>query len=165
MYVVQVHTGRGQPFVVHHLQNVEDVIENARLLGEGWKSLSDSTSARCDVSWIDFLNRVMRIAIAGDEFGAVMVFKSKNEKPLGFMVIFDDSEGKDRRSAFIYAGYSNGKYADAPVASMTYVQDWARQHGFTALRTQTRRINGAAMRLFRKKLGFRPLAMIFEKTL
>jgi hypothetical protein len=162
MYSTLVHTGNGQPFVAEHLQTAEEVLANVELLQEGWKSLRDPKSARVEVSWNVFFREVLRCACGREEAGTVVLFKSKNLKPLGFMVLFDDSGLCDKRRLHIFAGYSNGKYLNAPVASLVYVKHWAKEHGYEIVSAQTGRINGAAMRLFRKKLGFRPLAMLFE---
>lgn len=162
MYSVQVQTGRGQPFVVEHLQGVDDVIANVELINEGWAALRDPSVARVDETWDDFFKVVLRCACALEGVATVVLYKSKNLKPLGYMVLLDDSDSSDRHSLFIYWGYSNGKYLGAPEAGLQYVKHWAAQHGYKTVRAQSRRINGAAMRLFRKKLGFKPLAMIFE---
>ena len=163
MYSMLIHPVRGQPFLVEHLENVDDVIENAPFLNEGWRALSDPTVARCDVEWSGFMQIVIRAAC--EPGGTVVMFKSKNRKPLGYMVLLDDSESPTKRGLFIYFGFSNGKYEGAPEASMDYVKSWAKDHGYMFLTAQTRRINGASMRLFKRKLGFKPKAMVFETKL
>lgn len=163
MYSTLVQPVRGQPFIVEHLTSVDDVIDNAPFLNEGWRALSNPMVARCDVGWDGFMRVVMQAACTNA--GTVVVFKSKNHKPLGYMVLVDDSESEKVRSLFIYFGFSNGKYEGAPEASIEYVKSWAKQQGYVRLGAQTRRINGASMRLFKKKLGFRPKAMVFETTL
>jgi hypothetical protein len=163
MYSTLVHPVRGQPFLVEHLDCIEDVIENAEFLNEGWRALSDPSGARCDMDWNGFMHIVMQATCTG--IGTVVMFKSKNRKPLGYMVLLDDTEAKDSPGLFIYFGFSNGKYEGAPEASIDYVKTWAKGKGFKYLRAQTRRINGASMRLFKKKLGFKPKAMVFETTL
>lgn len=161
---MQMQVGR-QPFKVKLLRTLEDVQEYGPFLTEGWQALKDPSRARCDIDLWDFFQRVVYIACGPKEAGAVIVFLSKNNKPLGFMVLQDNSESLSRRTVLIYAGYSNGRYAGAPEASIEYVEKWAREQGYHEVQAQSRRINGAAMRLFKRKLGFSPVSMTFRKAL
>ena len=163
MFSVLTHPVRGQVFVVEHLESVDDVIENAVFLNEGWRALSSPAGARCNTVWNNFMRVIMDSACTDN--GAVVMFKSKNKKPLGYMVLTKMQDEDDTPGLFLYFGFSNGKYEGAPEASMGYVRAWARDKGYKFIQAQTRRINGASMRLFKKKLGFKPKAMIFETTL
>jgi hypothetical protein len=154
----------GQPFLVRHLRTVEEILEASEFLHEGYLSLCDPARARLFVSWEEYFQRVMHTAIS-PAAGTVVLFSSKNDKSLGYMVLIEDSESRHRRTVMIYAGYSNGRFAAASEASMAYVQRWAKAQGFVELHANSYRINGAAMRLFRKKLGFTPLSVVFKKDL
>lgn len=154
-----------QEYKVKHLTNVEDVIRWGEFLHEGWEAFRKPDKARCDIAFSDFMRQVFHIACGPPTFGFVAVYTSKNDKPLGFTVVLDDSEGWEKRTATILYAYSNGKYAAASTAAVEYIEKWARQRGFAALHTQGRRLNGAAMRFYRKKLGFQPVSIVFQKEL
>ena len=64
-----------------------------------------------------------------------------------------------------YTGYSTGRCQAATTAAWMYLHSWAKDRGFMKLRAQSRRLNGAAMRWFKRKLGFRPTALMFEKEI
>jgi hypothetical protein len=147
------------------LLDVNGIIANIDFLQQGWEGLKSPTGGRGDISWDIFLKVLLRVASQPAD-GMVVLYTSKNMKPLGFMVVMDNTElfGEERK-ALIYAGYSNGKYAHAAKDGMDFVEQWARAHNFVALEAHTRRINGSAMRLFRKKLGFHPLSLVFKKEL
>lgn len=132
---------------------------------EGWQDLCGPFKGRVDLTASEFLTMLLRIIGLGDDDGLVVVFLSQNDKPLGFMAAMNDSETPERRTALIYAGYSNSKYAYAAIDATEFVQKWAKARGFTELHAQSRRLSGAAMRLFRKKLGFQPMAVVFSKLL
>ncbi len=154
-----------QPITPKVLRGVEAVYEHGAFFTQGWQSLCDPSRARCDIDLIDFFQRLIGIACGPVDRGAVMLFMSKNDKPLGFMVLQENSESRNRRSLLIYAGYSNGKCVKGPERCIKLVEDWARTHGFDEVQAQSRRINGAAMRLFKRKLGFQPLSIVFKKML
>lgn len=154
-----------QPYNVIHLTNVQQVIAAWPFLVNGWRELCSPEKGRSDLSEGEFLTMLLRIQGMGPNDGLIALFTSKNDKPLGYMVVMNDSETPHRRTALIYLGYSNGLYTQAPIVATEYVERWAKERGFTELHAQSRRLSGAAMRLFRKKLGFQPMAVVFSKTL
>lgn len=154
-----------QPYKVVNVKGADDFVRWAPFLYEGWQVLCDPTGARCDVSWEAYSKVLLRVACMDETEGAIFIYLSKNDKPLGYTVVIDDTEVGAARTALIYAGYSNGKYAGATRESLSFVETWARKQGFTQLRAQSRRLSGAAMRLFRKRMGFKPHALIFTKDI
>lgn len=152
----------GRVYLVQQLDSVQDVLTHAEFIYEGWVALKDL--ARADVGWEDYLQRILAIG-ARLYVGAVFVFKSKNGKPLGYTVLQEDSESKTWPTMLIYAGYSNGKEPRGGPVAMEFVCKWSAARGYAAIHAQSRRINGAAMRYFRKKLGFKPLSVVFSKDL
>lgn len=155
-----------QPYKVLTLRTVQDVLTWGEFLTAGWQTLVSPASARCEFTLPTFFKRVLSIATGSETEGAVLVFTSINDKPLGFVILANDSENIDEHeSVLIYAGYSTGKYVDAAPVSMEIVERWARTHGYGEIHATTRRLNGAATRLFRKKLGFDPMCIVYRKVL
>lgn len=147
------------------IEDVTALLDWWPLFLEGWRDICAPFKGRVDLTASEFLTMLLRVVGMGKTDGLVVVFMSQKDKPLGFMVAMNDSETPERRTALIYAGYSNSKYAYAAVDATEYVQKWAKAQGFTELHAQSRRLSGAAMRLFRKKLGFQPMAVVFSKLL
>lgn len=163
---VLVHnTSFGQPFYVHTPRCVDDVLRFRDLLVEGWHSLAERFDDRSDFNDQSFILRCLDAALCRDNSRQLFVFTSKNNKPLGFILAEDGSEGAERTTLFIYAAYSNGKFMNAPSAGIGFVEKWARLAGYSKIRLLSRRLNGSAMRLFRRKLGLKPVGVLFEKTL
>jgi hypothetical protein len=148
-----------QPFLVEQLETIEEVLGEKTFLEEGWRSLSERFGL--DEEFSTFLIRCCTAAVDRNRKAALFIYKSKNRKPLGFMLVEDDGNG----CLLIYAAYSNGKYQGAPIAAMTFLRNWAKLAGYARIRLLSRRLNGAAMRLFRKKLGFRPVGVLFEQEI
>jgi len=157
-------TFNAQPYKVKKLSAYE-VIEWWPFFQEGVEALRDPRRARSDLSDKEWLNQLVHIALQPSSRGCVMLFTSKNDKPLGFMAVIEDSETIELKTALIYAGYSNEKYENAPVTGLAEVEKWARENGYSRLHLQTRRMNGASVKFFEKKLGFSPLCVVYEKEL
>jgi hypothetical protein len=152
----------GQTYVVEQLDDVYAVLSHAEFLYEGWCELKEL--ARADVSWEDYLQRLLAITSRVYN-GAVFVFKSKNQKTLGYVVLQEDTESRSKPTMLVYAGYSTSKAPHSGSIAMEFVCKWAAQRGFLAVHAQSRRINGASMRYFRKTLRFKPISVVFEKVL
>lgn len=152
-----------QPFKVQQPQSVADVLVWLDFLREGWAQLWNDVTRELPAE--DFVMRCVRAALDRTKEAAVFVFTSKNDKPLGYILVEDNSQGTVRDSLLIYAAYSNGKYQGSAAACLEFVSNWARRAGYTHLQLYSRRLNGSAMRLFRRKLGFTPIGVTFGKTL
>lgn len=146
--------------------SVQGIIDNIEFFKEGWTMITRPECARDVFSWDGFLKTLLHVASLDECNGAVILFTSCNDKPLGFYVLCDNTEiFSDHRTVLIFAGYSNGKYEQAPLASIDFVEKWARDRGFKEIHAHTRRMTGAAARLYERKLGFTRLSWAFKKEL
>jgi len=152
-----------QPFKTHQPECVEDILAFLPFLKEGWAKLWNDVTRELPSE--DFVCRCVQAALERDHRAVLFVFTSKNDKPLGFILAEDNSQGSVRDSLLIYAAYSNGKYQGSAAASLEFVGNWARGAGYKRLQLYSRRLNGSAMRLFRKTLGFTPAGVTFTKDL
>jgi len=154
--------GRGdrQPYKLHLLTSLDEFMEHVSFIREGFDTLEELVR----VSWDDFAGQVLQV-VSGKMEAVFAVFLSKNDKPLGFVMVVDDTAGSIEKVALIYAAYSNGKYVGAADEAVHYAEEWATAKGFDKLRASSRRMNGAAMKLFKKKLQFKPAFIVFEKGL
>lgn len=159
-----MHFGK-QPYKVVHVTTVPQLLEHWGFIRAGWQELALANKARTGLTESECLTMMLRVLTLGPDDGLLVIFTSQNDKPLGYMAVMNDSETPERRTALIYLGYSTGKYLNAPVVATEYVEQWAKDRGFSELHAQSRRLSGAAMRLFRKKLGFEPMAVVFSKKL
>jgi hypothetical protein len=154
-----------QMCIKEYVSTVEDVLRNWPLFHEGWLALRRPDGARAQMSACEFLQKLLHISSLPEGEGAIIIFKSKNGKPLGFTVVVNDSETLSRRTLLIYAAYSNGKYVDGPREHQYVVELWALQHNYIELHAQSPRMNGSAQRFFERKLGFHPACIVYKKVL
>ena len=159
-----VQTDSYQPFLVLTPTCLDDVVAFSDFLLEGWKALSSRFGDSPDMSQRQFMVRCLDAALCLDKSRRLFIFTSKNKKPLGFILVEDGSEGDERTTLFVYAAYSNGKFPKAPEAAFRFVRRWARLAGYAKVRLLSRRLNGSAMRLFRRRLGFSPVGVLFEQS-
>lgn len=151
--------GDRQPYLLCPVRDMDDLCEVAEFVKEGFGELEELLG----ITWEDFTDQIIKTIKSTR--GLLAVFFSKNHKPLGFVMVVDDSVGSLEQTALIYAAYSNGRYAGAANEAVTFAEEWATKQGFTKLRAVSRRMNGAALKLFKKRLGFRPAYIVFEKGL
>lgn len=130
-------------------------------LREGFEQLQDGLK----LTWDDFLSELLRIARVGLDTAITAIFTSKNGKPLGYIILMDETLGSIERTAHIYAAYSNGLYRGIADEAIRFAEEWATKRGFDKLQASSRRMSGAAMKLFKKRLKFRPVYVVFEKGL
>ena len=157
--------GSVQPYKAVHVLNTIELLRWWPFLREGFLAVSDMKRGAVDLTLDDFFGKMLQVLGACPDDALIVIFTSKKDKPLGYMVVENDSEVPSKRTALIYAGYSTGKYTNAPIVATAYVEHWARQHEFSELHVQSRRFSGAAMRLFRGKLAFVPKAVLLSKDL
>lgn len=150
-----------QEYKLVQLMGAEDFTQWVEFLYEGWQSLASHN--RIGMTAEAFYKQVLKVVCGPPGDGAVFVVTSKNDKPLSFFVLIDNSESFEKESVVIYAGYSNGKSADVTTYGVEVAKIWARENGFQQLQACTRRLNGASARFFRKKLGFNPVSIMYSQ--
>jgi len=153
-----------QDIKVKYINTAVGVLDNWAFLYEGWLTLGDSIGARFYISCEDYLKTLMRLVERPATEGTIIMYSSKNDKPLGYTVLMNNSE-TSLRTCLIYVGYSNGKCPSAAQTSMAVVERWAKANGYKEIHAQSQRMNGAAQRLFERKLGFHPASIIYKKEL
>lgn len=152
-------------WIAQHL-NVMGVVDWLEFFREGWENIVKPECARDIATYESFMKMLFHVASLPEDEGAVVLFTSKNLKPLGFYILCDNTERfAEKRSLLIYAGYSNGKYAGAARESIEYIERWAKEHGYSDLQAHTRRMTGAAVRLYERKLGFEMMSWVFRKNI
>ena len=132
---------------------------------EGLTNLNDPHGARGDLTPVQFFQMLLYAVEKHPHHGGVGLLTSKNGKPLGYGVVLDNTEPFCRKSVVVYAVYSNGKCATTTVELLANAERWAREHGFAEMQACSRRINGAAIRLFEKKWKFRRICLVFHKEI
>ena len=146
--------------------SVKGVIEYVDFFNEGWAALTSMERGRGDLNWDEFFKLVLHAASHPEGEAIVVLHASKNMKPLGFSIAFNGSEPFSSIKRLIYyCGYSNGKYPHGPVEAVAYVENWARKHGYNQVQLLTRRISGASVRFYRRKLQYQPQSIVFYKEL
>lgn len=152
-----------QPLHVIYINTIESLLKHIDFIAEGWKELRKPYGAGLCITFEDYMKVLFRVASGPREGGCIILYTSKNDKPLGYVVVFDDTETGGPRSCIIYAGYSNGRYVGASEEAIEVVNKWAKQFGYKEIHAQSRRIGGASSRIFRRKLGMRALCIVYSK--
>ena len=127
--------------------------------------LNDLSGARADITKAELFDIVLRTINGRDEEGQVAVLCSKNEKPLAYGITCDCTEVFGPKTWLILVAYTNGKQASSLVELLAFCEKQARSFGYKRLQAHSRRITGAAMRLFEKKWGFERHSIAFTKDI
>lgn len=159
-------TANPEGFKVQRLRHVNDVLAFWGFFVEGLTALNRITRKDKNIETDVFL-RVIMDTVSGDESeGAVWVFTSKNDKPLFFCIVFNNtSKYHKTKSLLTYAVYSNEKSATILRFSLAYTKDWARKNGYKELQAFSPRFSGAGYYLFEKVLGFKRFLVHFTQEL
>lgn len=103
--------------------------------------------------------------------GYVIILKSKNGKPLGFMVMVDTTGMFQPKTLTVYIAYTNAK-CPSTMAELRYEAEmWARSHEYEKVQALSYRVkpmprlSGAVRRYFNRTLGLRERFVVFEKVL
>lgn len=147
------------------IESVEQLLGFWKFFQEGLESLNDTIGTREKVTSDSFFKLLIHVISKNPGFGIIGVLTSKNDKPLGFGVAFNDTDIGLTKSAVVYAVYSNKRCPTTVKELQDIAETWARENGFHKLHACSRRLNGSVMRLFEKKWGFHRTAIIFEKDL
>lgn len=142
-----------------------DVIEYSTFIKEGWDAIKGITKNHANLKWEDFVKFLFHVASLPDGEGVIALGVSKNDKPLWYVVVVNGTEYFGDKTSLVYASYSTGLDRDTAKDAMSFVERWSRQHDYVAVKAYSSRINGAAMRLFKRKLGFKPVSLVFKKDL
>lgn len=150
---------------------VERVLTQARLVElwpffqEGLDQLNDPRRAGMDETPEVFFKQLGWI-VHNKSNSALIVVKSKKEKPLGFAAGYQTTPIFAKNKVFfIYVVYSNGKNKNTVSDVLDIFTNIAKGFGLTEFQTATGRFSGAAFRWFEKKLGFERRFMVFRKLL
>lgn len=152
--------------LVDRLEGVRDVIANWHFLHEGLIELNSIVPENRHFSSASFLKLLCNTVDSGEKSGYVMIVRSKNNKPLFYLVAYDNSdEYHEASTVFIVAFYSNGKSKTASRFGLEALKKWARGHGYKELQGESSRINGSSFRYFEKYLGFRRCRVLFTQEI
>jgi len=147
------------------INDVESLIKEIDFVIEGYHQLMKLGPNKFYISLKDYLQLLFKTVTKDPTDGCVMVVKSKNDKPLGYFVLFNNTAPGCPSSCVIYAGYSTNRYIGLAEDGMTLAEAWARRNGYKQIQALSPRMAGAAMRFFKRKLGFTPMSIIFKKDL
>lgn len=155
------------------------LIQDYKTLLDRWEFLLEglqAVQANCkdnlpDVTSDQFFKTLAKVAFE-PELGVIILLTSKNAKPLGYIVLVDNSELFGPKVVCIYIAYSNGKCASTIAELRHEGLRWAKEQGFEKCRAYSYRIkptparmSGAVRRYFSKTLGLRERCVVFETVL
>lgn len=146
------------------LEGCDAVLKYWPFLLDGLKELNETVKDK-QVSTDAFLRVHLDIAV-GKLYGKLLLFTSKNDKPLGFISAYENTSNySPERVLWVYAIYSNGKKEGVPKILFSKLEEWARSYGFTEMQTQSGRTSGVSIRWCRAQFGLSLSKMFFSKKL
>ncbi len=131
---------------------------------EGMLALGDPRRANAKYTPENFFNMLIKVVQMG-RAGLVAVLESKNGKPLGFGVGYTAVDFNEETCFYVREAYTNSKCTTTLNELLHYTESYARGLGHQCIKMSTPRINGAALRLFEEKLGFKRAHISFRKDL
>ncbi len=152
-------------FLVKRLTTVDEVLANWDFLLAGLVDLNAQNRPGHVVTAEAFLRRVLDTINIGSERGLVFIIESKNQKPLFYGVVFDNSSNYHPPSIVYYAASSNGKSATVGKFSVAYVEEWARAQGFKELHWFNSRFSGSSINAIERKFGVKRRMILYTKEL
>lgn len=146
------------------ITSLEEFLAWWPFLIEGLSVLQDKHAGNNpDITADEFFRHLLHVLSGGVDYGIIMLLLSKNDKPLGYIVVNDNTYLFQTKTAVVYAIYSNNK---CPSTVHELVHDatlWGRPRGYKCVQATSYRLNGAALRWFERKLGFRRRCIVFER--
>ena len=146
------------------ITSLPELLAHWPFLLEGLAVLRNPQGARGDISPETFFRICMHTVDKGMTYGLVALLTSTNDKPLGFGVMFENTEPGCQKSAIVYAVYSNKKYKHASKELLSFAEGWSRANDFKQIQACSRRFSGAAFQLFEQNWGFRRACVVFTKA-
>ena len=110
-----------------------------------------------------YFSVLTREALGPPSDGVVIVLASKNTKPLGFVVLLNNTAPFSPKTALCYAVYSNNKCATAVRQLDRETKGWCTLHGYKKMVAASRMIHGATVRWFKNR-GFERDCLVFRRT-
>lgn len=152
---------------VQRMHTYQDVLENWAFFKEGLSRLNDiGTSRNRDVSPETLLRVLMDCVIEKQDSALVYIVRSKNGKPLSYIIGFDNTNPYHNDKTFlVYAIYSNRKSKTASRVAFNAVEKWARNEGYNEIQAFSPRTSGAFFRLVRRFFGMDLEMTFFSKKL
>lgn len=147
------------------IDDIEKVTTYWPFLVSGLAELNKTCTNGDSVSEDAFFKIVLSVVSRGKKNGRVTVLLNKNDNPLAYGIIFDNTEPFCKRSAVVYAVYSNKQCPTAVEELQAEAEQWATSMGFFELHAVSRRMNGSTIHLFERVWGFKRVAIVFKKEL
>ena len=161
------YSSTGNKIVV--VEGFKNLLDYWNFLLEGFLAVQSNCRENLpDLSVDQYFKNLTRVS-SDANYGVILLLTSKNNKPLGFIVLTDVTEPYEDKVFNIFIAYSNGK-CPSTIAELRYEGlEWAKKRGFKKARATSfrisplpARISGAVRRYFAKTLGLRVRCVVFE---
>lgn len=148
---------------VQCISDLEEFLYWWPFLLEGLGILNSPNGGNGNIPETRFFKILLQVISGRHSEGTVMLLTSKNDKPLAYVVLCNNTQPFAERTALCFVIYSNNKCAHAVKELHRAVNAWCVTHHYVRLYAASKRISGAAVRLFEKKWGFRQESIVFSK--
>jgi hypothetical protein len=132
---------------------------------EGLPVLNELAKSQDKIAPETLFNVALNSATLSESDGLVVVITSKNDKPLMWGIVFNNTVIFKPKSCAVYAVYSNGKAPKVMSYALSYLESWARHHDYKRIQAFSPCMNGSRFRLFEHVWKFTREAVVFRKDL
>lgn len=147
-----------------HISTVDRLLRWWSFFKEGLLFLN--TDQRWGKTNEKFCEELMSIVASGDENGFVAVLVSGAGQPYGFIVVTNNTTRfSDEKSCVVYAIFTNQNCPSTVAELSAEAFQWAKTHDYKLAQACSKRVNGAAIRWFQKKMQFESMFMVFTRKL
>lgn len=154
-----------QEVKVVEIRTVEQVLDYWKFFFEGLEELNLLLKPVDAISAKVLLQTLLHSIDLHQSQSLLVVITSKNDKPLLWGLIFDNTVLFKPKSCVVYAVYSNNKAKGLIQYGLRIAEKWARENHYKTMQAFCPKMNGSRFRLFEKVWGFQRHSMVFQKDL
>lgn len=153
-------------FVWRVVRGVDEVVAQWPFFAEGLTALNEPIAMPEQVTTETWMQALVESASTAESEALVAMTLNKNLRPLAFIVLFNNtSRYSKRKSALVYAIYSNRLNKHAARWTLMMAERWARQHGYQELHGYNAKVNSHGIRMCEWVFGFKRQKVFFTKSL
>lgn len=152
--------------MIVRVETLKQLVEEWPFFLEGLEALKESIGSKMTPN--RFFKLLLSIVSGDESAGCVFLGKSKNDKNAGYLAAIENTEPGCDKSLLVCAGYCRGQGQTFDTNSrmgLAMLEKWAKERGYVEIHAGSRRITGAAMRLFERKWGFKRASITFKRSI
>lgn len=155
----------GKEFFIERITTFKELEQWWPVIVEGLPGLNEYAPEKRRIS-SEYLLQVSLMCIEmGTEASLFGVITSKNGKPLGWVMVLENTLRFKDKTCVVFAAYSNGKCPGLTKGVLVQIEKWAKENEFKEIQAMSFSFNGSRFRLFERTWKMRRTAVLFTKEL